>query len=334
MTVPAPTKHAEPQGASTPAVSVIIPAYNTAKYIAATLQSVLSQTFTNFEIILINDGSPDSNDFEIAIQPFFERIVYLKQENRGPGSARNLGIKQARGQFVAFLDSDDVWLPDYLHKQMKLFDRTPSLDMVYSDALLCALDGSSRKTYMEACPSSSPVTFESLVVEDSQVITSGTVARRRTIVEAGLFDESKAVIGSEDYDLWLRVAYYGGVIAFQREVLLKHMIRPNSLSSDGVRILENIIKVLTKLERNLQLSPERIALLRNKLGETEAQLALERGKQYLLLGELDKAAESLLRANKFVRGPKLSAVLLGLRIAPRLTAFGFRCWDRFLALSN
>jgi glycosyltransferase involved in cell wall biosynthesis len=334
MTGSISTNSGDAHNSSTPAVSVIIPAYNTAKYIAVTLQSVLSQTFTNFEIIVINDGSPDSNDFEIAIQPFVERIVYLKQENRGPGSARNLGIKQAQGQFVAFLDSDDVWLPNYLQKQMKLFEETPSLDMVYSDALLCALDGSPRKTYMETCPSSSPVTFESLVVEDSQVITSGTVARRRTIVDSGLFDESKALIGSEDYDLWLRVAYHGGVIAFQRNVLLKHLVRPNSLSSDGVRILENIIKVLTKLERNLQLSPERIALLRNKLAETEAQLALERGKQYLLLGELDKAAECLLRANEFVRGPKLSAVLLGLRIAPRLTAFGVRCWDRFLALSN
>jgi glycosyltransferase involved in cell wall biosynthesis len=334
MTASVSTNSGKLRNPSTPAVSVIIPAYNTAKYIAVTLQSALSQTFTNFEVIVINDGSPDSNDLEIAIQPFLERIVYLKQENRGPGSARNLGIIQARGQFVAFLDSDDIWLPEYLHKQMKLFEGTPSLDMVYSDALLCSLDGSSRKTYMETCPSSSPVTFESLLVEDSQVITSGTVARRWKIVEAGLFDESKALIGSEDYDLWLRVAYHGGVIAFQRQVLLKHLVRPNSLSSDGVRILENIIKVLTGLERNLQLSPERIALLRNKLAQTEAQLALERGKQYLLLGELDKAGASLLRANEFVRGLKLSAVLLGLRIAPRLTAFGVRCWDRFLALSN
>jgi glycosyltransferase involved in cell wall biosynthesis len=334
MTASVSTNPGEFRNSNTPAVSVIIPAYNTAKYIAVTLRSALSQTFTNFEVIVINDGSPDSNDLEIAIQPFLERITYLKQENRGPGSARNLGIKQARGQFVAFLDSDDVWLTEYLHKQMELFEGTPSLDMVYSDALLCALDGSSRKTYMETCPSSSPVTFESLLVEDSQVITSGTVARRRAIVEAGLFDESRDLVGSEDYDLWLRVAYHGGVIGFQRQVLLKHLVRPNSLSSDGVRILENIIKVLTKVERSLELSSKRIALLRNKLAQTEAQLALERGKQYLLLGELDKAGASLLKANEFVKNPKLSAVLLGLRIVPRLTVFGVRCWDRFLALSN
>ena len=313
----------------TPVVSVIIPAYNAAKYISKTLQSVLDQTFTNFEIIVVNDGSPDSNEFEAVIRPFLEQIVYLKQQNHGPSAARNLGIRRSLGQFVAFLDSDDEWLPDYLSEQMVLFEETPSLDIVYSDALLCSIDGTSRKTFMEKCPSKSPVTFESLLVEDSQVITSGTVARKRTVIEAGLFDESFRC--SEDYDLWLRIAYQGGAIAFQRKVLLRHLVRPDSLSSDSATLLENMIKVLTKLERSLQLSPERSALLHNKLGETEAQLALERGKRHLLVGEIDKATDSLVRANELIKGAKLSTVIVGLRIAPRLTVLGARFWQRVLA---
>jgi glycosyltransferase involved in cell wall biosynthesis len=330
MTASVSTGSGEPRNSSTPAVSVIIPAYNAAEYIAATLHSVLGQTFTDFEVIVVNDGSPDSHELDIVIKPFLEHIVYLKQQNRGPGSARNLGIKRAQGQFIAFLDSDDDWFPNYLSEQMKLFDETPSLDMVYSDALLRSIDGSSRKTYMETCPSKTPVTFDSLLVQDSQVITSGTVVRKQAIVEAGLFDEAKALIGIEDYDLWLRVAYRGGVIAFQRKVLLRYLLRPDSLSSDGVRVLENTIKVLTKVERNLPLSPERSALLRKELAETEAQLALERGRRYLLAGEIDKAIDSLLAANELIKGKKLSTVIFGLRIAPRLTVFGARFWQWIL----
>ncbi len=96
-------------------------------------------------------------------------------------------------------------------------------------------------------------------------------------------------------------------------------------------ILENTIKVLTKVERNLPLSPERSALLRNELAETEAQLALERGKRHLLAGEIDKAIDSLLRANELIKGAKLSTVIVGLRVAPRLTVLGARFWHRILA---
>jgi glycosyltransferase involved in cell wall biosynthesis len=310
-------------------VSVVIPAYNAAEHISNTLESVLRQTFADFEVIVVNDGSPDTVKFDAVIQPFLGRIVYLKQENQGPSSARNLGIKQARGQFVAFLDSDDDWFPDYLSEQMRLFEKTPSLDMVYSDALLYSIHGTLRKTYMEKCPSKSPVTFEGLLVEDCQVITSGNVVRRQKILEAGLFDERFHC--SEDYDLWLRAAYRGAEIAFQRKVLLRHRIRPGSLSSDGVTILENMVHVLRKLEGSLQLSPERAALLRGKLALCEAKLALERGKRHLLAGQIDIATNLLSRANEFFKAPKLSAVMVGLRIAPRLTAIGARYWERILS---
>jgi glycosyltransferase involved in cell wall biosynthesis len=115
------------------AVSVVIPVYNCVEYTTAALDSVFAQTFTNFEVVLVNDGSPDTEMLEHLIAPYQDRIVYLKQENRGLSAARNTGIRAARGKYLAFLDSDDCWPPEYLAAQMKLFEETPSPDLVYSD---------------------------------------------------------------------------------------------------------------------------------------------------------------------------------------------------------
>src|ERR1041384_7742090 len=93
-----------------PKVSIIIPVYNVAGYIVETLESVLAQTFRDFEILIINDGSPDTEKFEQAIAPYFGKIIYLKQPNSGAATARNTGIKAAQGKILAFLDGDDIWL--------------------------------------------------------------------------------------------------------------------------------------------------------------------------------------------------------------------------------
>src|SRR5580704_11335265 len=106
-----------------PAVSVIVPAYNTAEFIAETLDSVFQQTFTNSEVIVVNDGSPDTEKLEAVLEPFRHRIVYLKQENRGLSGARNTAIRKARGEFLAFLDSDDMWLPKYLETQVDFLEK-------------------------------------------------------------------------------------------------------------------------------------------------------------------------------------------------------------------
>jgi len=108
-----------------PVVSVIIPAYNVAPFIGDTLRSVLAQTFSEYEVIIINDGSPDTVELESVLAPYLDRIIYLKQENQGAGAARNTGLRAARGEFVAFLDGDDQWLPAFLEKQLKLIRSGP-----------------------------------------------------------------------------------------------------------------------------------------------------------------------------------------------------------------
>src|SRR5712692_3034388 len=209
-------------------VSIIVPAYNTAKYIRETLESVFFQTFKDFEVIVINDGSPDTDELEQVLALFRQRIVYLKQANRGAAGARNIGIRHARGEYLAFLDSDDCWLPDYLASQMKLFGETPSLDVVYSDAQRFGDPAYAGKTCMQTSPSNGPVTLDSLIRQDCVVVASCTVARRQVVVDAGLFDESFR--RCEDYDLWLRILYRGGQIGYQNKVLGRYRTRRGSLS--------------------------------------------------------------------------------------------------------
>ena len=109
-----------------PIVSIVMPVYNAASYIGETLDSVFQQTFTDYEVIVINDGSPDTVKLEQALEPYIGRIRYIKQENLGAGAARNEGLRAAQGEFIAFLDADDLWLPNYLEEQLSLFVRMTS----------------------------------------------------------------------------------------------------------------------------------------------------------------------------------------------------------------
>ena len=108
------TRHSD----TAPAISVITPAYNAAKYIGEALDSVLNQTYASHEVIVINDGSPDTNELERQIRKYPATIHYIKQENRGAAAARNAGLRCARGEYVAFLDADDRWLPNFLAEQL------------------------------------------------------------------------------------------------------------------------------------------------------------------------------------------------------------------------
>lgn len=313
-----------PQSARVPLVSVIIPAFNASRHIAANLASVFAQTFSDFEVILVNDGSSDTELMEQAIQPYLSRIIYLKQENRGPSAARNVGIRHARGEWIAFLDSDDVWLPVYLEEQLRFLSNDPALDMAYCDAILADDSGRADKTYMQMCPSTGSVTFESLLFERTQVITSGTVVRRQALINAGLFDEE--IRWSEDHDLWLRVVHSGGQIGYQRPALLRRKVRPDSQGADPQNLLAGEIHTLRKLARNLDLNPGTRALLGQRLRETEAALAYKQGKAFLLTGEPHKAYELLGHANALVPNRRVRAMLGALRIAPRLSILAARLW--------
>jgi glycosyltransferase involved in cell wall biosynthesis len=301
---------------SSPAVSVIIPAYNAAPYIGEALDSVFAQTFTDYETIVVNDGSPDTTELEQVLAPYRERIVYLKQENSGPGGARNTGILKARGEYVALLDSDDLWLPNYLSQQMRALRENPALDLIYSDALVVGFSPFAGQTFMENEPSRGEVTFESLLRWECTVITSCVVARRQALIDAGLFDPN--LYYSEDFDLWLRLAHRGGQIAYQTEVLAHRRSHEASLCADESRLLEGEISVYEKCLRELSLSTAQRELLKRQMEHRRADLAIVQGKQKLKAGQYAQAREAFRSANQFSPKRKLRLTLIGLRFAPQL----------------
>lgn len=199
---------------SPPKVSVIMPSYMTAHLIAGSLDSVLQQTFRDFEIIVVNDGSPDTGELERILAPYREKIVYTKQENKRAAGARNTAIGQARAEFLAFLDSDDTWLPDHLASQMRLFEQDPTLDLVYCDGMLDTPEWSRKFT--DICPSHGPATFDALVVERCQIPVSTVIARKGALAKAGFFDES--LPRCDDYDMWLRAAFWGAKIGYSKNI--------------------------------------------------------------------------------------------------------------------
>jgi len=300
-----------------PKVSVIIPAYNTAQLIAETLSSVLGQTYADFEAIVINDGSPDSEQMEREIAAYRDRIVYIKQNNRRAAGARNTGIRHSRGEYLAFLDSDDCLMPAGLAVQMQRFENDPSLDMVYGDARHFDDTAALRKTYMEECPSSGPVTFESVVNEETQVCIVGAVVRKAMLLKAGLFDES--LRRCDDYDMWLRVAYAGGKISYHRAIVGRARSgRPGSLGASELGMLEAAMEILSALERKLHLSSEQSALIKRRICFHQAHLDRVMAKRYLAAGDYNRALASLAQANSFFHSFKLSLILVVLRASPRL----------------
>lgn len=305
----------DPRSEQVPAVSVIIPAYNVADYIGEALDSVFAQTFTDYEVVVINDGSPDTPQLEQALAPYLPRILYLKQENRGAAAARNAGLRVARGRFVAFLDSDDFWLPDYLAEQIKFIDSSGA-DLVYADALLIGDSPLAGRTYMETAPSHGEVTAESLLALRCNVITSGVIARRRLVIEVGMFDE--AIRRAHDFDLWLRLAKHGARLTYQRRVLLKHRILESGLSGDIISQQQRALQVLERIRQRGDLTAPEQAVLAETLEKTKAGLKVEQGRLYLLQKDFAGAAEAFAAANKFYRSWKLHTVLLALRLVPRL----------------
>jgi glycosyltransferase involved in cell wall biosynthesis len=315
-----------------PRVSVIIPSYKTADLIAACLDSVFAQTYTDFEAIVVNDGSPDTPELENVLQPYIsrekERLVYIKQENKRAAAARNNAIRQARGEFVAFLDSDDTWYPNHLAAQMQWIDDDPSLDLVYANALLVG-DPVKEKPFMEQCPSQGQATFEALIVERCQIPISTVVARRKSLIDAGLFDEKLA--RCDDYDMWVRTAFSGAKIGYGRTVQARLFIgRPGSLGVSKARMAEAYWCILEKFQRTLPLEGPERSVVEKRAAEIRARYLLEEGKCKLEERQFDKARELIAEANVFLHSAMLSLAVVGLGIAPGATTrlMSFWSWIR------
>jgi glycosyltransferase involved in cell wall biosynthesis len=298
-----------------PKVSVIIPVYNVAEYIAETLDSALAQTFKDYEIIVINDGSPDTAEFEKVLEKYTDEIIYLKQENAGVGPARNVAIENSRGALLAFLDGDDVWQPEFLESQVKFLEEN-DYDLVYADALLFGgslLDG---RTFMQNAPSVGEANFESLLDMRCNIVLSGSLARREAVLDAGMF-EWKAV-RAQDFNLWLRMAHKGARIGYQTKVLLKYRMRAGSLSGNEVQRVEREINAYSRICEMIKLTESEQKIVDRQLRRLEADLELERGKTFLLQEDFAAARKAFEKANDYRQSNRLRLIISLIQIAPRL----------------
>ena len=297
-----------------PKISVIIPAYNVAPYIKETLDSVFAQTYKNFEIVLVNDGSTDTEELETVLAPYFEKIIYAKQEHSGASQTRNAAICLARGAFLAFLDGDDIWFPDFLESSVNFLEKN-ELEMVYCDAELFGERLFSGKTFMENAPSNSKVTTVSLINCECNVITSGTIIKKDLVVKFNMFDTDYAQ--RQDFDLWFRLAKNGAKIGYQKKVLLKYRVRLSSLSGSNIERAERNIRALEIINK-YKLDEREKAVWENQMRLCEAHLELEKGKFCLVSGDFSNARTHIAQANKFYRKLKLSLIIGLINLSPQL----------------
>ncbi|MBA2670113.1 MAG: glycosyltransferase family 2 protein [Gemmatimonadetes bacterium] len=314
-----------------PRVSVLVPCYNTASFVAETLDSLWKQTYTDFEVVLVNDGSPDTDELERILEPVRDRIVYIVQENRGLSGARNTGLHSARGEYVALLDSDDYWHPRYLEVLVQELDSKPDLDVVFPDAMIFGDAMEAGRSMMQLTPFEGDVTFERLLTQECFVFV-GVLARKSIIMEAGLFDERFR--SSEDFELWLRILRAGRRIGYTREVLAYYRRRGDSLSANLDRMFMHHMMVWDKIAATMDLSCSESQLLDSLRERTRARQQLSRGRAAFFLGDFAEARTRLREANETLNSRKLSVVTTLLAMSPRTLLTAYRLRDRFLFRSN
>lgn len=197
-----------------PAVSVVIPTYNHARFLTGALQSVVNQTFTSWEALVINNYSED--DTEQVVHSFNDpRITLVNFRNHGIIAAgRNEGIRRSRGTYVAFLDSDDVWRPRKLELTVETLEAGADL-VCHAEEWV---GGGLAPRTMQYGPAAM-ATWRNLLLRQNCISTSATTVRRSALIDVGLFDENPSFVTAEDYELWMRIARAGNRIAFLDEVL-------------------------------------------------------------------------------------------------------------------
>ena len=210
-------------------ISVITPTYNRARFLPAAVASVLSQTFGDFELIIVDDGSEDNTPD--VLKPFLadRRVRYVYQENQGQSHARNLALKQATGDFIAFLDSDDVWARDKLEKQLAVFRANSEVDIVHGDEATINEQGSVVSLQNMRRYSGRITRYQ---LADNSVSITTALVRRRCFDEMGGFDTSVGV--ADDYELWLR---FSARYCYQYEpgIVASYRVMADQISSDKRR---------------------------------------------------------------------------------------------------
>ncbi|SEB47946.1 glycosyltransferase family A protein [Terriglobus roseus] len=219
-------------------VSVVIPAYNAEPYLHECLSSVLTQTHPVEEVIVIDDGSTDRT--RSIAESFGSPVRLLQQKQGGPARARNLGVKEARGEWIAFLDADDLWLPDKVRKQLSALAAAPEAVLCYTGLLALKLDGS--RVAVQA-PSLSHVDAM-LSLTNVGIPPSAVMLRRETLLQVGGFSDVQK--GCEDWDLWFRLRKVGTFcIVPEAETVYRESL--GGLSSNAEHMYQDFLRMLDRV---------------------------------------------------------------------------------------
>lgn len=313
---------AAPAPASPPTVSVVIPLYNKAAYIADAVRSVQAQTFSDFELLVVDDGSTDGGG-AVARAAADQRLRLIRQDNAGAGAARNAGIAAARGRWIAFLDADDRWRPSRLARQLGILDRHP--DLVWAaGGYVTLLPGALAARPAPALEA--PWWAAPEVVEDALhplavggYVWTGTILARRDVLTAlGGFEP--ALRSGQDLLLWVRLALDHPRLAYASEVLAEY--RANVRDSITTRRFAHGQSTEVELARRLVelsggvSSPARAALLHG----TARRLIVSQAKDHFVAGRFGEARAALRAAPAVGLGLPARALALATRLPPWPTA--------------
>ncbi|MFC1532860.1 glycosyltransferase family 2 protein [Thermodesulfobacteriota bacterium] len=257
-------------------VSVIIPTFNRSEKVSVAISSVLCQTFTDFEIIVIDDGSVDGSSDSLA--QFQGKIMLVRhQKNLGVSAARNNGIKASQSPLIAFLDSDDYWMPEKLGTQVRFFKEKPETVACQTDELWIrnGVRVNPRRKHLKPSGDIFEPSLKLCLVSPSAVML-----RRSLLDEVGLFDEDLPVC--EDYDLWLRISCRYPIHLIDKKLVAKEGGSPDQLSSSRKGMDRFRIKAMIKLLHNGRLTENQIAAVHREL-EVKCRIygegCIKRGKR-------------------------------------------------------
>lgn len=216
-----------------PKASVIIPTYNRAQYIINTVKSVINQTYKDFEIIIVDDGSEDNTKEVIEnIAKNNQNIIqYIYQNNKGPAAARNTGIINAKGDYIAFLDSDDYWMPNKLEEQFNYFIANPSCNVLHNEVHICNLEGKiiQVNSHQDKAKREGWL-FDEIILLKTYIFLSSLIVNKDVFKKVGRFAES--LYSSEDVELFLRLALEYK-IGFINKPLVRRIIHESSITGSG-----------------------------------------------------------------------------------------------------
>ena len=296
-------------------VSIIMPAYNVAPYLAAAIESVCCQTFRDIELLVIDDGSTDqTREIAMAWASRDARVRVLYQPNGGISSARNHGLRVSSAPFIALLDSDDIWAPDYLQAQLDILHAHPEVDVVTGNAYFLGsrLDGQLARPFPDTRPAPDLVTL----IADEQSVFIMSVFRRRVYETIGGFDE--ALRTNEDYDYWLRAATAGFRFYRNDRPLGHYRRRDDSLSASELRMLRGILHVYRKVRPQLRGQPVPLAILDSQVARFEKERIAAEAREAIETGNHEAAGKYLEALYAQRGGATLGVARLLARWAPGL----------------